>query len=745
MEGAACRLARGRGQRLVRCLHSSLRANLHAGFRSAPPPHPTYPSPPPHSFPQVSKAQEREALLGAKYMVPLGRESRAVQTVFSDLHHHHMVAPLQGQLLLAAPGSLSGEAQAEAEAAAAAARGRGRSRAASPRPTASAAPSRPLSAATTAASQRARSGSGSPSRGPASRHRTRSRHVTSGAGLSEPGEATSAAEETEGGDWEDMRVTGSGESEAGGVGGAAVRALETAFAGAAASAAAAAAASASTPTSSPAQPSLPLHMLPSASAGHGAPSPDSPASLPPLTALNSPAGTLASSGLSPRLPSAAGGSSTAVSFSPTAAGSHRQPHPQPQPQPHNQRPASAMVAPLSGLSEARRAANVPSRSNPNSPRGTGGLAVGGPGGPSRLGGANSVPGAAAGQLSRLPQAQAQSQRRRHPDQVSRGSSGGGAGAAEGSWAALPTVKSTVSYGDDEEEGEGERSGSDVYGDSNAGGDEGEDEGGYEDEDEGDEYDLPPAAARTPSASATAAAAAAFASRTSPAVGDAGQEGVWQPQLVPQRSAANHSAGAGPDSPLSPLRQNLQQHQQRPYTAAPGGSGSVHNHPPSPAPARATASMGGTVAFALPAGSPLPQHHRSAGGGGGPTSPAPTTTTTASGIPHGWQQRAWDWVPEAAALAARGGPGGGPLQPYSRQALLEVLADIHFTKAHADQVSAAAAFPQVGHLGSWNGAQRELLLQPAGAPLPRVPVLMSRLRAAALSPSLKLPRLSRAPS
>ncbi|KAG2427732.1 hypothetical protein HXX76_012057 [Chlamydomonas incerta] len=649
---------------------------------------------------KVSKAQEREALLGVKYLVPLGRESRAVQTVFSDLHHHHMVAHVAGPGLgglmpLAGPGSLSGEAQAQVEAAAAAAaRGRSRSRAASPLPNG---PSRPLSAATTVASQGARSRSGSPSRRAGSRQRARSRHATSGAGLSEPGEAMSAAEETEGGEWDvsEVRVTGSGESEAGAVGGAAVRALETAFAGAAAAAAAAASSATSTPASTPARPSLPLHMLSSAGAGPGAPSPDSPASLPPLTALNSPASTLAPSALSPRLPSTAGGSGAAVSF----ATPHRQPHPNAPPQP--QRPASAMVAPLSGLAEARRAANLGSRSNPNSPRGTGGLAAGGPGGPSRLGGANAMAGAAAAQqlqqvqqqLSRLPQAHPQ--RRRHPDQVPRGSGGGGGSGAVGSWAALPTVKSTASYGDEEDEVDEERAGSEVYGGSNAAGEEDDDEeAGYEDEGEGEpgEYDLPPAALRTPSASATAAAAAAFAARGPPVLGDAGLEGVWQAPAQPQRSAASASAGAGPDSPLSPLRQY--QHQQRPYTAAPGGSGGLHSHPPSPAPARATASLGGTVAFASPPGSPLPQHHRSAGGGGGPTPPAPAPTTTASGIPHGWQQRAWDWVPEAAALAARGGPGGGPLQPYSRQALLELLADIHFTKAHADQVAAAAAFPQV---------------------------------------------------
>ncbi|GLI66654.1 hypothetical protein VaNZ11_010581 [Volvox africanus] len=409
--------------------------------------------------------------------------------------------------------------------------------------------------------------------------------------------------------------------------------------------------------------------------------PGSPSSLPPLSALNSPS-THAASMWGP-------------------GGPARSPQP----------PGLAPSRPQSNLSRASSAVSpppAPMRCNsPDLSTGPSGTADGAT--------ADGVAGqqlprpafAAALPLGRSPTASVSSsgggggvaqarpppQRRRHPDEVPR-SSGGSVLSPVPSLNSMHSVNSVASdvvVGGSGGAGNGV-AGAGVRGPSNGGAA----ERGYtsdgnaasaavldasnSDEDEYAPHSpttSPSTLLRTPSASATAANAAAFAA-----------------------NAAGGGKGSG--SGISAVQQ---QHQHvRPSTAG----------PPS-------APWSG-----LSAGSHHPHHHAARLSGAvlhssRPASPVIipiTTPPTPSGIPHGWQHTPWDWLPDVAQLT-RGAV------PYSRQALLEVISDIHYTKGLHDQVAAAASFPATS-MQQYIGAYFEARHGPRGSNPPTAELALAQL-------------------
>ncbi|GIL84825.1 hypothetical protein Vretimale_14370 [Volvox reticuliferus] len=182
---------------------------------------------------------------------------------------------------------------------------------------------------------------------------------------------------------------------------------------------------------------------------------------------------------------------------------------------------------------------------------------------------------------------------------------------------------------------------------------------------------PPLLLRTPSVSATAANAAAFAA-----------------------NAAGGGKGSG--SGLSAM----QQHQHvRPATAGPP-SGLWGGHHPHHHAARLSGAVLHSSRPASPVLIPI------------------ATPPTPSGIPHGWQHTPWDWLPDVVQLT-RGAV------PYSRQALLEIIADIHYTKGLHDQVAAAASFPATS-MQQYIGAYFEARHGPRGSNPPTAELALAQL-------------------
>ncbi|GLC53915.1 hypothetical protein PLESTB_000803500 [Pleodorina starrii] len=543
---------------------------------------------------KVAKAQEREALLGIKFMVPHGRETKAVQTVFSDLYMMTSVSSLP-------PGI-------------------------SPSPSLPFQPSGPMGQLSTAASATA----------------ARSQQqLLQARSLGAPDMAAI---------YEAEELLGGGE--------------EAAEYGVHLAAAAAAAAA-------------------------GADAPGSPASLPPLSALNSPSVHAATGPwVGPR---------------------------------NSQQPGAVLTRPQSNLSRASSA--LPPAPPPlrcTSPdllpaadgSGGGGAAATADGGPQppRTAfmtpyGSEAMPGgrgASTGGGSGGGRPPPPHQRRRHPDELPR-RSGGSVLSPVPSLNSLHSTNSVASDGA-AAGGGGGGGGTAMATDRGYTSDGNALEAGSNSDDEGFLSPSPSTSPplmllRTPSVTATAAAAAAFAAAKSG--GAPSMQHIRPATAGPPSGPWTHLHGAHSTGGIGHHPHSHHHHaHQIPH---------AHSHH-----AHHAARLSGAVLHST--------RPASSAAAAAPPTPSPPTP---SGIPHSWQHTPWDWLSDVAPLTRSGGGSGGGAVPYSRQALLEIIADIHYTKGLHDQVAAAAAFPATS-MQQYIGAYFEARHGPRGGSPPNAEMALAQL-------------------
>ncbi len=554
---------------------------------------------------QVSKAQEREALAGIKFMVPLGRTDRAVQTVYSDLYMLTMTNNAAALQAAASPPVLR-------------------------QPSAG--------TACTGVSVDAhglQGAQGVQSSGPGGNWASGD---GSGGNLEQRGSETIEGPEL--GIVEDP----GGEVEVDVLRG--VRPSEDSWPAAAAAAIAC--------SGGRAAPVPPLQLLALAADEEA---PETPGSLPPLSALPGssngglPAALSSPVGSPRQVPSP--GAYTQLqrpsTASPAAAAGPTRPHSHlARGTPSASVPAASVSSPLrpaltrpmsampgSGSGGALSPSLPGGRSNPNSPR----SALGG-GQTSLPGGLVALPRFAAGAAgggggSHSPHV------RRHPLSVqTRGDIG------NGGWMGTPGNPASPATG---------AGNSAVASDAAA-----NEEGGARVD-----------GASAPSLSTTAAIAAAFKARSDAAVAEA------------EATAAAAANALSRPAPAAVLRAAILPNAPSPSTSPP------RVVPITPVAAAAVAA----AAQALP---------------------------TASGVPHAWQAAAdpWDWLPAVVPMTRTA-------VPYSRQQLLELIADVYQTKGLHDQVAAAAAFPPAS-LQSYIGTYFDVRHGPRGGVPPAAEAALAQL-------------------